>query len=213
MKMRRRYSKTVLNEYEFQKEIDGKLVSITCQYKRCKYLKIKLASNDKLILISPILLSLTDASKTIDKYLGKVTKMLNTKKVEIANDDFLLFGTTYKKADYSTKDINKMYENGLNEIKEMFNTIMKSYHFPNTFLYIRKMRSRWGVCYPKEKKIGLSSYLVLVPKYLIEYVIFHEFCHFKYPNHGKEFYQELSIYSPNHKIYKKELKYYSSILK
>ena len=75
------------------------------------------------------------------------------------------------------------------------------------------MRSRWGVCYPKEKKIGLSSYLVLVPKYLIEYVIFHEFCHFKYPNHGKEFYQELSIYSPNHNIYKKELKYYSNLLK
>lgn len=213
MKMRRRYSKTVLSEYEFQKEIDGKLINITCQYKRCKYLKIKLVSGDKLILISPTKLSLNEANKTINNYLDKVIKLLNSKKVEIAEEDFLLFGKTYKRKDYSIKEINKMYESGLSEIGEMFNTIMKSYHFPNTFLYIRKMRSRWGVCYPREKKIGLSSYLVLVPKYLIEYVIFHEFCHFKYPNHGKEFYQELSIYSPNHKIYKKELKYYSNLLK
>lgn len=211
--MRRRYSKTVLNEYEFQKEINGRLVSITCQFKRCKYLKIKLVSNDKLLLISPSLLSINEANKTLDKYLDKVIKMLEANKVEVDENDFLLFGKTYKKLDYSTKEINKMYSDGLKEIQEMFNTIMKTNHFPNTMLYIRKMRSRWGVCYPKEKKIGLSSYLVLVPKYLIEYVIFHEFCHFKYPNHGKEFYQELYKYSPNHKNYKKEIKYFSNLLK
>ena len=211
--MRRRYSKTVLNEYEFKKEIKGKLITIVCQYKRCKYLKIKLASDDMLLLITPNKMTQEEASKTIDTYLDKVIKILNTKKIMLEEDEFLLFGKTYKKEEYTSKEINKMYSDGLALMSEMFNTIMNTYHFPKTLLYIRKMRSRWGVCYPKEKKIGLSSYLVLVPKYLIEYVIFHEFCHFKYPNHGKEFYQELYKYSPNHKIYKKELKYYSNLLK
>ena len=74
------------------------------------------------------------------------------------------------------------------------------------------MRSRWGVCYPKQLKIGLSSYLSFVPRKLVEYVIIHEFCHLTYANHGKDFYQLLATYLPNHLEYKKQMKYYSKLL-
>ena len=87
--------------------------------------------------------------------------------------------------------------------REMNNYLKK---FPK--LEIKKYKRRWGCCYPKEFRIVLNIALVHVPVYLIEYVVYHELCHFVYENHQKEFHNLLKKFVPNERKYYKELEQY-----
>ena len=156
-------------------------------------------------------LSYDEMHNLIAKNEKKIIRLLSANKVTVNDDEYLLFGTIYKRDGLSDKELAKIYKDATLKIEEIYNNIQK--YFPKCTLYIRKMKSRWGVCYPNDMRIGLSSYLVYVPRYLIEYVIYHEFCHLKYLNHSKGFYLELMKYVPNCLEYRKELKYYTSIIK
>ncbi len=63
-------------------------------------------------------------------------------------------------------------------------------------LAIRVMRSRWGSCSPAGK-IALNIKLIQVPKTYIDYVVFHELCHLKEPNHTQQFYELLDRVLPD----------------
>ena len=69
---------------------------------------------------------------------------------------------------------------------------------------IRRMAKRWGSCTPRGK-ILLNLALIQAPAACVDYVIFHELCHFKAPHHGKEFYQLLVRCLPDWKKRKKRL--------
>ena len=75
------------------------------------------------------------------------------------------------------------------------------------------MKSRFGYNDGNKQIICLSTRLIHLPEYLIDYIIVHEFCHYKVRNHQKEFYQEVSKYYPNYLKAKKELKIYSPLMK
>lgn len=61
---------------------------------------------------------------------------------------------------------------------------------------IRHMKSRWGSCTPAGKII-LNLKLIQVPKVYIDYVIMHELCHLKEPNHSSRFYDLLNRVMPD----------------
>jgi hypothetical protein len=67
---------------------------------------------------------------------------------------------------------------------------------PEPHFTIRTMLRRWGSCSPKGR-ITLNSNLVKVPVHCIEYVMMHELCHLKYPNHSKAFYSLLTRCQPD----------------
>lgn len=79
------------------------------------------------------------------------------------------------------------------------------YGVPFPELKIREMTARWGSCMPKKGVITLNKRLIEAPMYCIEYVVYHEFCHFIHPNHSKDFYSLLQVMLPDWKESKRIL--------
>lgn len=77
-------------------------------------------------------------------------------------------------------------------------------------LEIKEYKSRWGCCYPKDNKIILNLSLIHTSLELIEYVVYHELCHFVYKNHQSEFHLLLQQFVPNEKQLKKVLNNYNT---
>lgn len=70
---------------------------------------------------------------------------------------------------------------------------------------IKTMDSRWGSCIPSKGIIALNSRLIEYPRECIEYVVLHEFCHFIYPDHSKNFYALVASFMPDWKARKKAM--------
>ena len=61
------------------------------------------------------------------------------------------------------------------------------------------MRTRWGSCNVKERRITLAARLALMPPEAVEYVVVHEYCHFLQPNHSPAFWAEVEKLLPDWK--------------
>lgn len=86
--------------------------------------------------------------------------------------------------------------------------LAEKYGFTFSEVKIQSSKSRWGSC-SSQKSINLSLYLMLLPSYLIDYVILHELCHTKEMNHGDKFWQWMDKVTNNtSKKLRAELKNY-----
>lgn len=74
---------------------------------------------------------------------------------------------------------------------------LKKYGIKFPDVNIKIMKSRWGSCVHSKGRISLNTELIKAPSHCIEYVIVHEMCHLKYPNHTKPFYSFLSLVMPD----------------
>lgn len=61
----------------------------------------------------------------------------------------------------------------------------------------KNMKTRWGTCNTRTRKIWLNLQLAQKPVGCLEYVILHELAHLKVPDHGKEFEALLDRYMPD----------------
>ncbi len=64
---------------------------------------------------------------------------------------------------------------------------------------IRGMRTRWGSCNTREKRVTLNLRLTEFPPECLEYVILHELTHLAELSHGPAFWDRLSAYCPDWK--------------
>ncbi|MBO5178131.1 MAG: M48 family metallopeptidase [Lachnospiraceae bacterium] len=70
---------------------------------------------------------------------------------------------------------------------------------------IRDMKTRWGTCNTKDKRIWLSLHLAKKHPDCLEYVIAHELTHLHVSNHSKEFWTRMDVYYPEWKEVRKLL--------
>lgn len=70
---------------------------------------------------------------------------------------------------------------------------------------VKKMRTRWGTCNPRAKRIWLNLELSKKPLECSEYVVLHEMTHFLESKHNKRFYSFLDRYMPKWKAAEKQL--------
>lgn len=105
------------------------------------------------------------------------------------------------------KLINKFYKN------EMEKVIFKiATEYENKFgekvseIRIRNMKTKWGTCNIKNRRIWLNLNLCKLPKECIEYVVVHEIAHLKEKNHNKRFYNIIDEIYPKRKEAEKMLK-------
>lgn len=173
------------------------------------YVRLKNINNKNCIVINTYKkLSVKEINDLINRNKQTMDKLIKNMKVNpLKDNEVLILGKVYDKKDYK-----QLFEYSINEITKMFNNYKTIFNKHNTLLKFRKMKTRWGVCHITKNYINLSTYLIHIPLEIIEYVIIHEFCHFKHPNHSKQFYIEVSKYCPNYKEMVKELKKYSYVM-
>ncbi|MCP5547762.1 MAG: M48 family metallopeptidase [Akkermansiaceae bacterium] len=78
------------------------------------------------------------------------------------------------------------------------------YHLPAPTLRLLRMPKRWGSCTAKGE-ILLNPELIKTPGACVEYVILHELCHLKHPNHSAAFFRMLDAVLPDWRERKQRL--------
>ncbi len=213
--------------------VKGIKTEVEVRKKRVKYESIRITNGPiedrKIILTFNRNLSEKDVIKIIEEKKDFIVRALNKDtrfKISSLNENQVMlfgniysfvFGNEYKNVEFLNDTIyakNKkaLEEYAINILINRFKEIETKYNFPKSSLYVHKMKSRWGVCYPRNSKIGLSKALIYVPFDCVDYVIIHEFTHFKYANHSINFHRELAKYCPNEKEMNKKLKNYTEFL-
>ena len=66
---------------------------------------------------------------------------------------------------------------------------------------IKRMRTRWGSCNVRAKRVWLSVYLPSYPIQCTEYVIVHELCHLHHANHSPKFWQAVEAAMPDYQVW------------
>ncbi len=70
------------------------------------------------------------------------------------------------------------------------------------------MRTRWG-SFSSKRAITLNLALVMVPIEYLDYVIFHELCHYRVGHHGPAFWRLFKRLMPDCRERKKALNTYA----
>ena len=72
-------------------------------------------------------------------------------------------------------------------------------------LTFRTMKTKWGVCRPREGRVTLNRNLVYLPPALVDYVICHELAHFHHADHSSAFWAHLETVMPDCKARRKAM--------
>lgn len=107
----------------------------------------------------------------------------------------------------SEEELEKIYRR---ELKKVLDEIFPRYEaltgLTAKSYEIRKMKVRWGTCYPKRGDIKINLYLAARPLEHIEAVVLHELVHLKFFHHDKDFINECKKYMSNYEEIERELK-------
>lgn len=124
-------------------------------------------------------------------YLGKkMTLMVITGKIaqyDIIDDKIIV---TIKKQDIESirKVIKQLYVDTIGKrLEERVPFWCEAIGVSVPTYGVNRAKSKWGVCYPQEKRLYLSYMCATLPEDLIDMTILHEVCHLRFSGHGREF--------------------------
>lgn len=137
-------------------------------------------------------------------YLGKKYNLvlINSKEITLGLET-ILYNNLENLHKWLVKQANSIF---LEELNKMYNIFPVNIPYPS--LTIRKMKTRWGVCNTKTKRVTLNLELIKKDLKYLDYVIVHELAHLVYPNHQHEFWSLVGQVIPNYKELRKELNNY-----
>ena len=70
---------------------------------------------------------------------------------------------------------------------------------------IRAVKSMWGCCHWRTRRITYNAELAHKPRELVEYVVVHELTHLAAHNHGPQFYALMDARLPNWKALRRQI--------
>ena len=110
----------------------------------------------------------------------------------------------YKKIDKESMTnilIDKLYMKiAEREIEAIMEKTRLSVGFAPEDYKFEELNDRLARC-TEDKKIIINPRIIRYKREVIEYIILHEFCHLKYKNHTRSFYNMLEKYMPDYKKY------------
>lgn len=137
-------------------------------------------------------------------YLGKKYDIvyLNCKDI-ILGDDKVLIDRGFDLDKWYLNKAKKIFKEELEKIYNIF-----PHEIPYPVLTIRKMKTRWGVCNVRVKRVTLNLELIKKDIKYLDYVIAHELSHLIHPNHSRDFWSLVEKVIPNYKLLRKEMREY-----
>jgi len=93
-------------------------------------------------------------------------------------------------------------------LPQQLKRLAEMHNFTYNTIKLNKAKTRWGSC-TSQNNINLTCYLMLLPNYLIDFVLLHELCHTIEKNHGPKFHALMDKVCFNAKMFNHELKKYS----
>lgn len=100
--------------------------------------------------------------------------------------------------------MNKMYEKiAEKEIERAMEKTRILLEIAPEDYQIERMQSTLAKC--AEETITINPDIAMYDRETIDYIVLHEFCHLKYKNHTKSFYNMIKTYMPNYEEKAKEL--------
>ena len=141
------------------------------------------------------------------RYLLNVQKTEDKPRVEIKRNKYIDLYVKGK-IDYKKKEkiIDDFYRSKIKkQIPKLLEKWEKIIGVNVNEVRIKKMKTKWGSCNPKAKRIWLNLELAKKPPHCMEYVMVHEMLHFIEKNHSDKFRYLISAHLPQWDQYKKEL--------
>ncbi|MDV3425753.1 MAG: M48 family metallopeptidase [Bacillota bacterium] len=90
-------------------------------------------------------------------------------------------------------------------IKERVNYYQNVIGVRSDKISIKNQKTLWGSCSSK-KNLNFNMRLIMMPDYVIDYVVVHELCHLIHFNHSKEFWKKVEEIIPDYIEIRKYLK-------
>jgi len=116
--------------------------------------------------------------------------------------------TTARKVNEIT--IQKLFKQWLSDkISHDIEAIFTTYshilgHSPKEYR-VKRQRTLWGSC-SRRGNININFSLIFAPYAALEYVVVHEMCHLKHPNHSQCFWDEVERLLPDYRVHSRWLK-------
>ena len=147
------------------------------------------------------------------RYLGRQLRL--KVKQDIANDvkvsgGYIVVSSHYPHNQKLTRELTEGWfkTRAHEKFRERLALCIEKFSNPKEFIpqgiIVRHLSNRWGSM-TGEKRLVLNTRLIHTPIICIDYVIIHELCHIRHPNHGVKFWKLLSSVLPNWEMHKRRL--------
>jgi predicted metal-dependent hydrolase len=170
-----------------------------------KIISLERNNKQKLVWEDGSLISMNEGRIYIEKGSAQIIE------VKRSNSDFQLFLSAGFQKDKEEDQLSLLEAIGAiglvvakAQLPVILESIAEKYGFRYTKVGVRRMKSRWGSCSPKNN-ISLNSALIFLTYDLIEYVLLHELVHTVHKNHGKGFWDMLIKLMPDAVVRRKKL--------
>ena len=172
-------------------DLQGRSIEYTLEYKKVKNINLRIKQDGIFVSASKRV-----SVKQIEEFMREKSEFILR-----AVDRFACMSKKEKVQYFGDGEIKAVILDICKKIYPVFEK--RGVKYPQ--IKFRKMVSRWGSCNYVKGIITFNTALKYVPYECIEYVAYHEFCHFLQANHSPLFYKELEAVCPRHKEYRKIL--------
>lgn len=140
------------------------------------------------------------------RYLLKVIEQNSAPNVVLKHNILELYVRTDASVKQREAILQKWYRQQLRElIPQYITNLEKKINVKVAEICIRTMRTKWGTCNPKAKRIWLNTELAKKSIESIEYVIVHEMVHLLERNHNEVFIAHMNKLLPKWQYIREEL--------
>ena len=204
--------------------INDAWVPYVIEYKKIKNIYFRVKEDNIIHVTCNKFVSQNYVKNLLEENKDSITRMLNRVSNRVANNNKLIYlGNELKLIEYNGKpyiDNDFIYASSNEQAKDnIYSLAFDVFNFrlnqirinfkdlPEFRLKIRKMTTKWGVCNKRSMTVTLNTELITKDVSLIDYVIVHELCHFKYMDHSHSFWKYVASFYPYYKQARKELNY------